>query len=149
MVAAQHLHGRHVDQKPAARLRHPVHFANRRVLDRVGQGIQYVEGSDDIERGVGKGDRTDGSAREPLSAGRSTKFQAAGGEVEAECQTESPEQVEIVARAATTVEQSEIGPVGCCTFEKWRDEVAETAKPEMALFGGRCRTQQVIHRFEL
>ena len=149
MVASQHLHGGDIDQQPTARPGHAVHFANRRLLDRVRQGIQYVEGSDDIEGGIGKGNRCDRRACRAYASGGASQFQTARGEIEAEGSPELPEKFQIIAGAAPAVEQLEVGPATSRALEEWPDEEPKATKPEMALFSGGCRSQQVVHWYEL
>ena len=106
MVAAQHLHRRHVDDREPARLQQPVHLGNRRLFVRIGERIQNIEGSDDIKGGRRKGHGGDGRAREPRAAGFAADSQPDFGQIEAEGAAESVEEFEVGAGAASAIEQT-------------------------------------------
>ena len=145
VIAPQHLHGGHVDQQPRTRACHTVHFADSGVFDRVRQGIQDVERTDDIKRAARERNRPDGRTGQARASGFFPERKAACGEVEAECASVVPEQFEVGAGAASAIEQQRLRNASCGLAQQRRDEQTKPIEPEMVRFGERRRAQQVIH----
>ena len=109
------------------------------MFDRVRQGIQNVERTDDIKRGARERNRPDGCAGKARASGLSPESQAACREVETECATVMSEQIEVVAGSTAAIEQAQVASSCRSSIEQRAGEVLETSKPEMTLFGeGRC-----------
>ncbi len=145
VVPAQHLHRRDVDHQPAARAGHPVQFANRRLFDSIGKGIQNIERSDDIEGGVRKRDSGDGGTGQARAAGLLAVRQSARREIETERTTVPPKQFKVVSSAAAAIENPEIGASTRGAFQQRAHEVSKAPKPEVTLFGECSRAEKMIH----
>jgi hypothetical protein len=145
VIAAQERHRCDVDDGVAARFEQAVHFSDCGALVRGLEGIQHVEGRDEIERRARERHRRDAGPREMPASGFAADAQADLGQVEAERAAEGAEQIDVRAGAAAAVEQQRIAAAGDGACDKRRDEGAESAEPEMSRFRLRGGAQQMFH----
>ena len=127
VVAAQRLHGRHVDHDMPAGAGHAEHLGHRRPLVGRLQRVQHVERRHEVEDAVLETAlRRRCRARRVRPASR-PRSEADGGQVEPEGAAEPAKQLQIGARAAPAVEDAE--PSIHASWRCRRSGVTKTRKP--------------------
>ncbi len=146
VIAGENFQRRNVDQDLSSGPQHPIHLIERLSLDLVLERIQHVERGDQVELAAGKGQARGGRAGDTALAAIARVREAAPGDVDAPGPSELPEHLQVMAGAASAVEDPRRLDAFGRLAEQRLDETAESVEPEVVAFGP-CRCfEQAIHR---
>ena len=104
VVAGENFQRRNVDQDLSPGPQHPIHLIERLSLDLVLERVQHVERGDQVELAGRKRQARGGRASDTALAAFARVREAAPGEVDAPGPSELPEHLQVMAGAASAVE---------------------------------------------
>ena len=133
-----------VDDEPAARFEHARHFGDCLSLGRVIERVEHVERRHQIEPLRGERQVRRRRARREALAPLPRELQPGPREIDSVRATVAAQPREIVARAATAIEDVEGRSAGGVGNERF-NESTEPAEPEMIALGARRRLEEPAH----
>ena len=147
MVASKPRKRRDIQYEVTSGPHHPIHLIESRSRVPVVERVDDVEGRDDVEGGVGK--RQGGCGR--LGDSRLVVLVGVGetavGQVDPERRAEPAEHLQVVAGAASAVEDARLVAIDGSggVLEQRPHETAESVEPEMIALGARSHFEKSIH----
>src|SRR5262245_13780689 len=145
MIPFQEVHGGDVDDEAAAGLQDAAHFPKRSGFRRIVQSINNVERWNEVEKCVRKREvRRGGLGDSPFSS-TLRKREPGPCQVDSDRGTILSKQLEIVAGAASAIEDRRCLAAAYRVGEQRCHEAPESTEPEMILLGERGGLQESIH----
>ena len=147
VVASKPRKRRHIEYEVTSGPHHPIHLSESRSRVPVVEGVDDVEGRHDVERRVGERQGCGGGLGDSPLVVLVRVGETAEGQVDPEGPAEPAEHLQVVAGAASAVEDARVVAIDGSggLLEERTHETAEAAEPEMIALGARGHFEKSIH----